>query len=144
MPATPISRPKPEPRRDHDAKKDNGPTDHQDGQRVSEAPQRADGGRAPQPSLAADDGGHRDDVIGVGGVAHPEEDAERQERRQARWSRLLRQREPHRDDDQAGDRDAAARAGSKVQRRTASSAARSSSGCPQLRLREMAAGVPSA
>ena len=43
---------------------------------INEWKERADHRGTAQGALAADDGGHRHHVIGVGGVAHPEEEAE--------------------------------------------------------------------
>jgi hypothetical protein len=50
-----------------------------EGEGVAGAPERADDRGAAQGALAADDGGHGDDVIGIGGVAHPEEEPEHEQ-----------------------------------------------------------------
>ena len=55
---------------------------------MAEPPGRADQRRAAQGALPADDRGDRDHVVGIGRVAHPEEEAEQQAMRPDRCLRL--------------------------------------------------------
>ena len=71
-------------RRDHHLERDDRDSDHEHGHRVTEAPERPDQ-RAVQEALAAGENrGHRDDVIGVGGMPHAEQKAESGERDELR------------------------------------------------------------
>ena len=47
--------------------------DHQHSQRVAKSPYDTDSGRCHQPALAAQDGRDRDNVIGIGGMTHTEQ-----------------------------------------------------------------------
>lgn len=67
---------KPYSRRDRDIEQDDGAANGEDRQRVADAPGGADQRRAADAGLAAHDGGDRDDVVGVGGVTHAENEAE--------------------------------------------------------------------
>ena len=57
---------------------------------MADAPQRADHGGVLDATLAANDGGNGDNMIGVGGMAHPEKEAqhdngEKSDHRLIRW-----------------------------------------------------------
>ena len=54
--------------------------DHRD--RVTEPPQRTDQGRVRESPAAVQDRGDRDDVVGIGRVAHAEQEAEACQREQ--------------------------------------------------------------
>ncbi len=56
----------------HYAEEDDGASDNGNGERVTAAPEDADQARFEDGTLAADDGGNGNDVIGIGGVTHPE------------------------------------------------------------------------
>ena len=58
------------------AEHDNRGADGDDSDGVSAAPEHADERRFEDGALAADDGGDGDDVIGIGGVAHAEHQAD--------------------------------------------------------------------
>src|SRR5262249_2668691 len=73
---------KAQPVRDHPAEQHDSNPDQQDRDRVSDSPYDADRRRTPRSSVAADDGRYGDDVIGIGGVPHPEEEPQRQDRKQ--------------------------------------------------------------
>jgi len=60
---------------DDNSEKDDGGADDEDRDGVAKAPEGADYGGVADAALAAHDGGHRDYVIGVGGMAHAEEEA---------------------------------------------------------------------
>jgi len=62
--------------RNDQAKNYNRGADDKNCECVADAPQRADNGRVLDASLTADDRGHRDDVVGIGGMAHPEKKTE--------------------------------------------------------------------
>ena len=51
-------------------------THDQHGERVAESPYDADSGRCHQTALAAQDGRDRDNVIGIGGMTHAEQQPE--------------------------------------------------------------------
>ena len=68
-----------EPRRNDDPEHDDRCTDRHDRDGVSYAPGGADQRRARHAALAADDRRDGDDVVGVGRMPHPEEEAEKQE-----------------------------------------------------------------
>ena len=57
---------------------DNGTAHQENCHRVADTPERADAHCVRHAPLPGDDRGHRDDVVRVGGVAHPEDDAEQQ------------------------------------------------------------------
>jgi hypothetical protein len=59
----------------HDLEQDDGPADHEHGQRMPDPPERPDHGRAAQRPLPADDGGDRHHMVGVGRVADTEQEA---------------------------------------------------------------------
>ena len=59
----------------HNLEEDDGDADDEDGERVAKAPHGADKSGLADVPLFADDGGHRDHVIGIGGVAHSEDKA---------------------------------------------------------------------
>ena len=63
----------------HDAEQDDRAAHHQNGERVSDALDAADQRRAAQRALPADDGGDRDDMVGIGGVPHTEEEPEEEQ-----------------------------------------------------------------
>jgi len=63
-------------RRNSHAEENDGAADDGDGQRVAAAPEDADETGFGNGTLAADDGGNGDDMIGIGGVAHPEKKAD--------------------------------------------------------------------
>jgi len=65
--------------RDNEGEEDDSRADGEDCDGVADAPERADDGCASEPLFAGDDGGDGDDVVGVGGVAHAEEEAERED-----------------------------------------------------------------
>jgi hypothetical protein len=67
------------PRRDGDFKNDYRSADRKHGYRVPEAPCHADTGGRGETALAAEDGCHRDYVIGVGRMAHPEQQSEQRD-----------------------------------------------------------------
>src|SRR5439155_11690793 len=69
-----------DPRGDHDPEEDDRAADEDDGQGVTDAPQGADEGGAPDLALAAHDRGDGDHVVGIGGVPHPEEEAQEDHR----------------------------------------------------------------
>ena len=69
-------------RRNHHAEQDDRAADDQDRERMPDAPGAADQRRAAQRALTADDRGDGDHVVGIGGVAHAEEEAQEEERRQ--------------------------------------------------------------
>jgi hypothetical protein len=73
----------PDPGRDDPAEQDDAASDHQDSQGVPQAPERADQRRSRRTPVAGHDGRHRDDMIGVGGVAHAEEEPQRRDRKEA-------------------------------------------------------------
>ena len=75
--------------RDDPAEQHDAGSDGQDGQRVAHTPQGADGRRARRGPLAGEDGGHGDHVVGVGRVAHPEEEAEQDHRQEAGHERMV-------------------------------------------------------
>ena len=62
--------------RDDYAEKDDGAANDGDGQRVTATPEDADEAGFGDGAFAADDGGNGNDVIRIGGVAHPEEEAD--------------------------------------------------------------------
>jgi hypothetical protein len=68
--------PQAEPGRDDDAKDDEGPAHEEECDRMPEAPHDPDRGCGAKSAFAADDRRHGADVIGVGCVTHPEEEAE--------------------------------------------------------------------
>ena len=53
-----------------------------DRDRVAQAPQRADQRRVGEPSAAVEDRRNRDDVVGIGGVAHAQQEPESGQRKQ--------------------------------------------------------------
>ena len=63
-------------RRNDYAEQDDGAADDGDGQRVAAAPEDADETGFGDGTLAANDCGNGNDVIGIGGVAHAEKKAE--------------------------------------------------------------------
>jgi hypothetical protein len=65
--------------RDDQGEEDDSRSDGEDSDGVADAPEGADDGCASEPFFAGDDGGDGDDVVGVGGVAHAEEEAERKD-----------------------------------------------------------------
>ena len=74
--------------RDHDAEDDDRAADDDDGQGVAESPQAADQHAAAQRPLPRHDRADGDDVIRVRGVAHSEEEPERDERERGDHVRL--------------------------------------------------------
>src|SRR5690242_11794283 len=67
--------PEPKPWRDHPFEEDDAAADEQNRERVANAPGRSDHRRAANISVARDDRRNGDDMIGIGGVAHPEHEA---------------------------------------------------------------------
>ncbi len=65
-----------EPRRNRKSKEDDGRSDHQNGDGVADSPEDADQPSAGNRLFPADDGGNRDHVIGIGGVAHPKKESD--------------------------------------------------------------------
>lgn len=63
-------------RRDDDVEENDGGADKDDGDGVAESPKSADEGGFRKRAFAADDSGNGDDVIGIGGMAHAEEEAD--------------------------------------------------------------------
>jgi hypothetical protein len=61
-----------EPRRDRQTKQDDGRADGDNGQGMTATPQDANYSRFGDRSFAADDRGHGNDVIRIGGMPHPE------------------------------------------------------------------------
>jgi len=80
--------------RDDKVEEDDGYADGDDGDGVAESPKGADQGRFGERTLAAHDGGYGDDVIGIGGMAHAEQetDGENGEAGEHTDSRFLRRR----------------------------------------------------
>src|SRR5215472_12352447 len=75
--------------RDDGAEDDDGEPGQHDGHRVADTPESAYEGGAPEPSLAAHDGGHGDYVIRVGGVAHPEDEPQERDGEEVGQGRAL-------------------------------------------------------
>ena len=69
--------------RDDEREEDDGGADGEDGQRVTGSPERSDQRCARKAALAGDDGGDGDHVIGISGVPHAEEEAEREDSHEA-------------------------------------------------------------
>lgn len=67
-------------RRDDDAEENDGGADGENGKCVAESPKNPDEGRVADAPLAADDGGDGDDVVGIGSVAHAQEETENHDR----------------------------------------------------------------
>jgi hypothetical protein len=65
------------------SEEDDGPTDGDDCECVADPPQRANQGSVLDCTVARDDRGDGDDVVRVGGVAHPEEKTQRDDGEQA-------------------------------------------------------------
>ena len=73
-----------EPRRNCHAEKDNRGADGEDGKRVADSPEDADPPSTRDGPFAADNGGDRNDVVGIGGMAHAEEEADSEDEEDAR------------------------------------------------------------
>lgn len=65
--------------RDDQVKEDDGGADNHDGDGVAESPECTDEGSAAEGTFAADDGGDGDNVIGIGGMTHAEEETNHQD-----------------------------------------------------------------
>ena len=61
---------------DGEAEEDDGGADDENRQCVADAPEDADPAGFQDGAFAADDGGDGDDVVGIGGVAHAEDEAD--------------------------------------------------------------------
>ena len=61
-----------EARRDRELEQNDGRADGENRERVSQSPESADQSGVQHGAFAADDGGHGHDVIGIGGVPHPQ------------------------------------------------------------------------
>src|SRR5882672_1023222 len=66
-----------ETRRDHDAEEDNERTHDKNGDGMAEAPEDSNQRGAANRTLAADDGGDGNDMVGVGGVTHAKKESQR-------------------------------------------------------------------
>ena len=64
-------------RRDYEVKENNCGADSENRQCMAETPERPDRRGLQYAALPADDGRHRDDMIGIGGVPHPEKESQR-------------------------------------------------------------------
>lgn len=62
--------------RDNPSEKHDRGTNKEDRDRVTEPPERSDRGRGLDAALAADDRGHGDDVICIGGMTHAQKETE--------------------------------------------------------------------
>ena len=80
-------------RRDHEIEKDNGCAHDDDSDGVAEPPEGADEGGFGEGALAADDGGDGDDMVGIGSMAHAEEETDGENGKTAEHGgRILRRR----------------------------------------------------
>ena len=77
-----------------DAEEDDGGADGENRERVAESPENADEGGVADAALAADDGGDGDDVVGIGGVTHAEEETENDDRDESDHFLFRRQLRP--------------------------------------------------
>jgi hypothetical protein len=77
-----------QPRRYGDLEHDDGAADEENGDRVPNAPRASHQRRAPQRAVPGDDGGDRDDVIGIGGMPHTEKEPEDDERQETHETRI--------------------------------------------------------
>src|ERR1700760_3792016 len=66
-------------RRDHNVKHNDGSADEDDGDGMAQSPKGADEGGLRERAFARNDGGDRDHMIGVSGMAHAEEKANKQD-----------------------------------------------------------------
>ncbi len=69
-----------EPRRNRDFENDDRGPDYQHGDRVAESPYDADAGGDREAAFSAEDGSNGNHVIGIGRVAHPEQQSEERNR----------------------------------------------------------------
>ncbi len=74
--------PKPQPGRNNQLEKDNSRAHHNNRQRMADPPEHTCQGCPRQVALAADDCCYRDDMIRIGGVPHPEEKSQCDDREQ--------------------------------------------------------------
>src|SRR5262249_42881519 len=72
-----------ESRRNYQVEEDDCGAYEEDGYCGAESPEGADNRRAGKFLLATEDSCDRDDVVGIGGVAHPEEKSESDDREEA-------------------------------------------------------------
>ena len=66
--------------RNDEIEKNDARADHQDGESVANAPKCSNQGRPHAIALITDDGRDRNDVVGVGGMAHPQKKSHRENR----------------------------------------------------------------
>lgn len=73
----------PDTRRNYQVEDDNSCTDDEDSDGVADAPEDSDQACVPDALLPADDGGDGDNVIWIGGVAHPQDKTQRDDGQQS-------------------------------------------------------------
>ncbi len=73
----------PNPCGNHNIKENDDSADGEDGKSVTNSPEDAGHRRFQKIALVADDRGHRNDVVGIGSVAHPEKKSHRDNREKA-------------------------------------------------------------
>ena len=77
-------------RRDNHIKKNNGAAYDENGQSMADAPKNAGERGFQQIALPADDGGHGDDVIRIGGMPHAKKESDRDDRQKIDHGILIR------------------------------------------------------